>query len=105
MAKATKEIIAELKQTHKRLYLVEDEEIGDIIFKPAGRDDWAEFVDTVGQENSDGPTRTIVDACVVFPDTAALQQIHDEYPAFADALATQIRIKSGGRAGLTPKAL
>lgn len=106
MAKITQEQIAALKQQHgKRLYLVEDEEIGDVVFKPAGRDEWAEFVDSVGPQDSDGPTRTLVDACVVFPDAAELQRIHAEFPAFADALAVQIRIKSGGRAGLTPLAL
>jgi hypothetical protein len=106
MAKINQEQIAALKQQHgKRLYLIEDDEIGDIVFKPATQDVWGEFIDAVGPVDTDGPTRTLVDACVVFPDTAELQRVHAEYPAFADALAAQIRIKSGGRSGLTPKAL
>jgi hypothetical protein len=106
MAKATPEIIAQLKSKHgARLYLIEDEEAGDIVFKPANKEIWDEFVDTVGSDTAAGPTRTLLDACVVFPDLEELQRIHEELPALADPIATQIRRKSGGRQGLEAKKL
>lgn len=93
-----------LKQKHgRRLYLVEDQEIGPVVFRPAPKEVWAEFIDQSG--NADDATRTLFDACVVYPTGAELQQMHEDYPAFADSLAMSIREKSGGRRGLAPKAL
>jgi hypothetical protein len=96
--------IDSLKQKHgRRLYLVEDADVGPVVFKPASKEVWAEFIDQSG--NVDDATRTLIDACVVYPAGAELQQMHDDFPAFADSLAVAIREKSGGRRGLTPKAL
>lgn len=106
MPKITPEQIAELKRKHgPRLYLVEDEEAGDVVFKPATQETWDEFVDALGPDNTASPTRTLFDACVVFPEGPELQAIHDDLPAFADAIASQIRIRSGGRRDLAPKKL
>lgn len=106
MAKITEEKIAELKRQHgPRLFLLQDEEAGDIVFKPASTDVWDEFVDTLSPDSTSGPTRTLFDSCVVFPDGTELQAIHEQLPALADAVATQIRAKSGGRRDLAPKKL
>lgn len=96
--------IEALKQKHgRRLYLVEDADVGPVVFKPASKAVWGEFIDQSG--NVDDATRTLFDACVVYPAGSELQQMHDDFPAFADSLAVAIREKSGGRRGLTPKAL
>jgi len=106
MPKVTPEQIADLKRQHgPRLYLIEDEEAGDVVFKPASQEVWDEFVDALGPDSTASPTRTLFDACVVYPTGAELQSIHDELPALADAVATQIRQKSGGRRDLAPKKL
>lgn len=96
--------IADLKAKHgRRLYIIEDPDVGAVVFKPASKDAWGEFIDQSG--NVDDATRTLFDACVVYPTGEALQQLHEDFPAFADSLAVAIREKSGGRRGLTPKAL
>jgi hypothetical protein len=93
-----------LKAKHgRRLYMVEDPDVGVVVFKPASKEAWGEFIDQNG--TVDDATRTLFDACVVYPTGSELQQLHEDYPAFADSLAMAIREKSGGRRGLAPKAL
>lgn len=105
-AALTPELISELKSKHgPRLYLIEDEEAGPIVFKPASQEAWDEFVDAVESNNSIGPTRTLFDACVVYPGVAECQRLHAELPALADAVVVEIRAKSGGRRGLEVRKL
>ena len=100
------EQIAELRRKHgQRLYLIEDEEAGPIVFKPAGQEDWDAFVDAVGPDSTSDPTRTLFDACVVYPSVEECQRLHAELPALADAVVVAIRAKSGGRRGLEAKRL
>lgn len=105
MAKLTPEIKQELKQKYgTRVYLIEDDEAGDIVFKPAPKEVWDEFVDQHSEAPQDS-LRTLVDACVVFPSVEEVQKIHDDFPALADAIAQKIREKSGGRKALDAKKL
>jgi hypothetical protein len=100
------ELVSELKSKHgQRLYVIEDEEAGPIVFKPAAKEDWDAFVDAVGPDNTSDPTRTLFDACVVYPSVDECQRLHAEFPALADAVVVAIREKSGGRRGLEAKKL
>ena len=105
MSKLTNEKRAELKSKHRRAVLWEDKEVGDVVLIPASQFVWDEFIDTASKDNAAGPTRTLVDQCVVFPPMDELQAMHRDFPGLADALAKKIRHISGGREDIQVKEL
>ena len=77
------------------VFIFEDRVVGEIVYRPASQNELDYWVDTLKEDNTAGPNRTLFDSCVVWPADSDKLEIHKRRSGLAGSVVKEILRVSG----------
>jgi hypothetical protein len=110
MSKLTKEIKAELKEQHEKIYLTVLDNEQEIVWRPIKRSEYREIITSTDLSKTEDEIiierqEQTCKRCIVFPSGEELEKLLEEYAGVAISICSEIYDKSGFDVKLQTKEL